>query len=424
MPTVKKAIEISDAKIQFISLVDKAANKRQFLITKAEDGAAQFSTFGKILKVDADTHYITGVVYEPMVADAHDNFMTEDEIRKAAHWFAKNGDKVDLQHSFEAVDGVTVVENYIAPCDMQVGDTLVAKGTWVITAEVTNADVWSAVQKGEITGFSMGGLGKYSEEDVPLEDVEKAAADTTEKKGLLKKLAGLFGFDLVEKGAMADAYHSRVKSSNFWEAFYALQDILYRYNWTTDRYEFQSDEAVTREALADFTAIVTDLLADQNITKALAAASPINKAGKKISSANKDKLDAAYQALTELRETLADEEGTESIEKEEIDLTKQEVQTLVEESVTKALAPFAKALEAAGAGTEPEGTPPAQTEAPLAAPQEPAAETVTKEDVATMVEEGVTKALASVLKARGIASNLNGEKPVEKSGEHFLSGIL
>ena len=27
--------------------------------------------------------------------------MTEDEIRKAAHWFAKNGDKVDIQHSFE-----------------------------------------------------------------------------------------------------------------------------------------------------------------------------------------------------------------------------------------------------------------------------------------------------------------------------------
>ena len=41
---VEKAIEISDAKIQFVSLVDKAANKRQFLITKADDGQAQFST--------------------------------------------------------------------------------------------------------------------------------------------------------------------------------------------------------------------------------------------------------------------------------------------------------------------------------------------------------------------------------------------
>ena len=34
---IKKAIEISDAKIQFVSLVDAAANKRQFLIQKADD---------------------------------------------------------------------------------------------------------------------------------------------------------------------------------------------------------------------------------------------------------------------------------------------------------------------------------------------------------------------------------------------------
>ena len=31
---LKKAYEITDAKIQFVSLVDKAANKRQFLLKK------------------------------------------------------------------------------------------------------------------------------------------------------------------------------------------------------------------------------------------------------------------------------------------------------------------------------------------------------------------------------------------------------
>ncbi len=111
MSKVQKAVEISDAKIQFVSLVDKAANLKRFLITKQADGQAQFSTYSKILKVDAATHYITGIVYEPMTEDAHGNFMTEDEIRKAAYWFAKNGDKVDLQHSFETADGLTVVEN-------------------------------------------------------------------------------------------------------------------------------------------------------------------------------------------------------------------------------------------------------------------------------------------------------------------------
>ena len=37
---IAKSYEISDAKIVFVSLVDKAANKREFLITKSEGGKA------------------------------------------------------------------------------------------------------------------------------------------------------------------------------------------------------------------------------------------------------------------------------------------------------------------------------------------------------------------------------------------------
>lgn len=198
MDKVQKAIEISDAKIQFISLVDKAANKRQFLVTKGEGGSAQFSTTAKIVKVDTATHYITGIVYEPLAEDAHGNFMTEDEIRKAAYWFAKNGDQVDLQHSFESAEGLSVVENYVAPCDMIIGEAPVAKGAWIITVECANEDVWQAVQKGELTGFSMGGMGKYSEEETALEDVTKTAE--SEKRSLFKRLGELFGFGIVEKG--------------------------------------------------------------------------------------------------------------------------------------------------------------------------------------------------------------------------------
>ncbi len=34
---IEKATQITDAKIQFVSLVDKAANKARLLITKSED---------------------------------------------------------------------------------------------------------------------------------------------------------------------------------------------------------------------------------------------------------------------------------------------------------------------------------------------------------------------------------------------------
>lgn len=251
MRKVQKAIAIYDAKIQFVSLVDKAANLKQFLVTKRADGEARFSTYSKILKIDDATHYITGIVYEPMAEDAHGNYMTEDEIRKAAYWFAKNGDKVDLQHSFETADGLSVVENYVAPCDMAIGDQPVMKGTWIITVECSNDAVWEAVQKGILTGFSMGGIGKYSEEDIALENVTKAggATDVAEKKSLLKRLGAFFGIDLVEKGEVMERYQASSKQDRFWDAMWALEDVLYRYNWTTDRYEFAADEATIRDAL-------------------------------------------------------------------------------------------------------------------------------------------------------------------------------
>lgn len=87
MPEIAKAYAMSDVKISFVSLVGKAANKRRFLVTKAENGSASFQTYGRIVKAEAETHEVTGIVYEPMVEDTQGNFMTENEIAKAAHWF-------------------------------------------------------------------------------------------------------------------------------------------------------------------------------------------------------------------------------------------------------------------------------------------------------------------------------------------------
>lgn len=456
MGKVQKAIEISDAKIQFVSLVDKAANKRQFLITKAENGRAQFSTYGKLLKVDDSTHYITGIVYEPLVEDAHGNFMTEEEIRKAAYWYAKNGDEVDIQHSFDAVDGVTVVENYLAPCDMEIEGELVVKGTWIMTVEVNNAEIWSAVQKGEITGLSMGGVGKYSEEDVELDNVSKQAApaapadapDKVEKQGLLRRLAKALGLDPIEKGEVLDRYNESTRSSAFWNAMWALEDVLYRYDWSGDRYVFTSDPDTVREALSDFSTIVTNILTGEPEAIVKAVALPVSKAGKKMSSANKKKLDDICQALSDFKSSFDEDEEGDTIEKEEnTEMTNTEITALVEETVKKSLeaagvvakdadpAPAAPAAEPAQQAAEPESTPDIEATVEKAVQkalvacglidEEPAEEQpVTKATLEEVVSETVNKALEPLLKARGIASNLNDTKPVEKSGPHYLAGIL
>jgi len=390
---VEKAIEISDAKIQFVSLVDKAANKRQFLITKADDGQAQFSTVGKILKTDTDTHYITGIVYEPLTEDAHGNYMTEAEIRKAAYWFAKNGDKVDLQHSFEQADGLSVVETYVSPADMEIEGMPVIKGTWLMTVEVQNDEVWDKVQKGEVTGFSMGGMGKYSETETDL-------SETVEKCGILKRLAGFLGVDTVEKGEVKDRYDKTRKNRNFWAALSALEDTLLKYDYSGKH--FEADDNVIREALTDFSQIITAILSEPNVMMALAENAPVEKAGRKISGKNRNTLQTIYDNLGSLLDEFSDND-----EKEEQEVTKTEIQALVDESIKKALD------AAQGEQTPAENAPTAETP-------------VTAEAVQEMVEKAVAKAVEPVLKAHGLSSNLNDEQFIEKKNKtrHYLAGIL
>ena len=295
---IAKAYEMTDAKITFVSLVDKAANKKQFLITKAANGNAQFQTYGRILKSDAKAHYVTGIVYEPMEEDTQGNYMTEEEITKAAHWFAKHGNQVDLQHSFEPLDGASVVESSVAKCDYELDGQAIKKGTWLMTVELTSPEIFEAIEKGEITGFSMGGMGKYSQEDVALSKSEDLAGRTEqEKKGILKRLASLFGMEMVEKGQVKDHYMERITSENFWSAFYALQDVLFRWNIYENKRMAEAEPEVIQEALADFHEIVTGLLSNpKTIEKSVAG---ICKAGKKMSHANRDMLKGIHESLGE-----------------------------------------------------------------------------------------------------------------------------
>ena len=458
MKGLKKTYEITDAKIQFVSLVDKAANKRQFLIKKEDGGKAAFTTYGRIVKADAETHYVTGIVYEPMAEDSHGNFMTEGEITKAAYWFAKNGNKVDLQHSFEPLDGASVVESWIAKADFDIDGETIKKGTWLMTVEVADESVWDGIEKGEITGLSMGGLGNYSEEDVELENVSKQ--ETSEKKGLLKQLAKALGLNVVEKGAMAELYEERSKGTLFWNAFNSLEEVLYKYDPITGRYLYETDEAKVRECLEEFGQIITSILTGGgSVTEAIQTDRPVEKAGKKMSGKNRETLKGIYESLGAFLKEFDDPEpedgegeekpeGTKKADKEEKQVTKQEVEGIVEKAVAAA---FAKATNTAAKTPEEEETDEenkesatkakkkedgiakadeitpesinAMVEAAIEKALEPQREAVTAEQVQEMITAAVAKAVDPVLKSRGLPSNLGG---VEKStGEqHYLHGIL
>lgn len=390
MGEIMKTRSISDAQIQFVSLVDKAANNKSFLITKSEDGKASFSAYGKIVKTDTDSHYVTGIVYEPMTEDSQGDYMTEEEIRKAAHWFAKNGDGIDIQHNFEKFEKAEVVENWIAKADFEIGKEKVKKGTWLMTVEITDPDVWAAVEKGEITGFSMGGTGIYSEDDVDPDSLSKS-----EGKSFFKKLAKMFGFEVVEKSEVAVRFKQKNKSEEFWNAFYSLQDTLFKRNSLTGDSEIETDSEKIKECLSDFSEIVQGILADDTDT--------VMKAGKTLSAKNIASLKSIYESIGKLLE-----EAGETEEK----MTKAEVMDFIKNEIQKAESGSSKDSDKLDEKTKKFIVD--TIKEVLAESQKN--KSVTKEEVAEMVKS----AMEPLYKARGIVTNLNGEpEPVGKSDDLF-----
>lgn len=390
MGEIMKTRSISDAQIQFVSLVDKAANKKSFLIAKAEDGKASFSAYGKIVKTDTDSHYVTGIVYEPMTEDSQGDYMTEEEIRKAAHWFAKNGDGIDIQHNFEKFEKAEVVENWIAKADFEIGKEKIKKGTWLMTVEITDPDVWAAVEKGEITGFSMGGTGIYSEDDVDPDSLSKS-----EGKSFFKKLAKMFGFEVVEKSEVAVRFKQKNKSEEFWNAFYSLQDTLFKRNSLTGDSEIEIDSEKIKECLSDFSEIVQGILADDTDT--------VMKAGKTLSAKNIASLKSIYESIGKLLE-----EAGETEEK----MTKAEVMDFIKNEIQKTESGSSKNSDKLDEKTKKFIVD--TIKEVLAESQKN--KSVTKEEVAEMVKS----AMEPLYKARGIVTNLNGEpEPVGKSDDLF-----
>ena len=402
--SIKKAYEIKDAKISFVSLVNKAANKKEFLITKAENGEASFTTNCKIVKADKDNHYVTGVVYEPMTEDAHGNYMTEAEITKAAYWFAKNGNQCDIQHNFEKLENSAVVESYVTKCDVEIEGQPIKKGTWMMTVEIDN-DTFEKVEKGELTGFSMGGVGKYSQIDVELPNDD----------GIITKIAKVFGLKPITKG-VTDVYSRRIKSDNFYTAYSTLRDALEKYNPNTGCYDYDTDEATIRDALTEFNEIVVELLSEKSVTKALNDIDVPNiivKAGKKVSGARLQTLKDIQEKVTALISEVDEKEDNEMNSE---DLTK---------AIAKAMEPITTKVENIeknlnqGTGAVIGGTVTKNDEDVVAEAIAKALEPITAK------VEAVSATVEAIAKARNLPNNLNNEgDPIAKEGSHYLAGIL
>ena len=123
--------------------------------------------FIAIQKFEADKQLAFGVVYAPDELDTHGDFMTAVEIEKMAYDFMMTGkvNAIDTQHDLEE-NGSKVVESFIA----RKGDLDFPEGSWVMGVKVFDEELWGAIKKGELTGFSMYGHAKRSPVTIEVQD--------------------------------------------------------------------------------------------------------------------------------------------------------------------------------------------------------------------------------------------------------------
>ena len=402
---ITKSTEITDAKISFVSLVNKAANKRKFLITKADENSdtANIESYGAILMADNDTHYVTGIVYEPMTADAHDDFMSAEEIVKAEKYFRENCNQIDIQHSFEKTDDCEVVKSWITGCDCTIGGENVKEGTWMLTVKVDDADLWHKIVNKEITGYSMGGVGKYSSIETDLSDENSSVNKSKEvsKDGLFTKIAKLFGYDDVKKGEVLENYEERSKRDNFWSAFSSLQDTLCKWDTHDSRYYYETDAGVITEALSDFNNIVTDILSKPGgVQKSIVDATPDNVKMPARKKKSDEEDDEEMKAEKNSGTSNIKLKPNKKVKKEENKMTETELRSIMSDEITKAL----------------------DSQDIDEKPVEKNLSDMTESEVRAIFKEE----LSACLQKRGYSSSLDDEEgQIEKEeNQHYLHGIL
>ncbi|KIL72537.1 XkdF-like putative serine protease domain-containing protein [Bacillus badius] len=390
--------ELINANITHVSYVDKGANQKQFFFTKS-DKQPDFQKEVKLFinKEEEEQQLVYGLVYEPDVEDSHGDFMTAAEIEKAAHGFMKDARNIDKQHDFNAGVG-EVVESYIAPADFTIGEQTITKGSWVLVTKASD-EIWEEIKKGAITGYSMAGTA----ETIEKQKEKPAVISDKGEAGLFNMLKSFFTGEPIQKGEVRDNYEQNQQRRNLWAAWDGLESAYYGALWDNRTPEATDFQRLT-EATQEFLEIIQEIQTTGDIAKAMESRpEAIQKAGKKISAARMDKINAAFDALNELK--------AEVEEEEEEEVKKEDIAKMLDEK----LSPITKRLDAIekeeGAGAEP------------------SVEDELLKQFSVVLDEKltpITGRLEAVEKARGISKQADsdaGQEPIQK-GSHYLQGIL
>ncbi|EOP60968.1 hypothetical protein IKQ_06199 [Bacillus cereus VDM053] len=343
MPRKLKNVDVS-----FVSIVDKAANKKKFFLTKSE----QEPTFEKEVKIikgeDEDQKLVYGIVYEPGSAedtsthDAHGDFMDAEDIERSAHNFIAKYRNIDAQHDFNAGAG-EVVESYVAPVDMDINGETITKGTWVLVTKATD-EIWKDIKDGKMTGYSLAGI---AETEVIEEEVTKT--EEKQKESFFQLMKGFFSGENVQKGEVRDKFNQNKHRRDVNASFSALEDTFYQSLWnasTADAIDLDRIE----EAALEFVEIINELKGTEAVVKAwenkpvVSLAAEVEKAGKKISNTNMADIDAAIDSLTNLKTRVTPSREGAGSEENNMEFNQEQLEKTLASAVEKAVNPIKEEL--------------------------------------------------------------------------------
>lgn len=200
----KSVTRIKDAKIKFISLVPKGANRMGVLL-KGESLGTEI-----LISKMTPKGELIACVYAPEMIDSQKDWATAEDIREMAHGFMKSGADLDVMHDGHPIkkEDAYVAESFLiqkgdprfADLKDNEGKPVDATGGWGVVIKLLREDLKKLYTDGGWAGLSMGGFGSRLPEQPP---VKKEDAVTKEEIEAIAKAAALAAVEAVTKAQKA-----------------------------------------------------------------------------------------------------------------------------------------------------------------------------------------------------------------------------
>lgn len=117
-----------------------------------------------IKAVDYEQRIAIDVIYEPNKLDAHNQWASEETLRKACENFNKSLDEgivtPNLFH-LQALENesLEIIKTWINEVDCVIGDQEIPEGTWLCKMKYHDDELWDMKKSGELQGVSIGAKG-------------------------------------------------------------------------------------------------------------------------------------------------------------------------------------------------------------------------------------------------------------------------